>query len=164
MTGLNSSCGACKFLRRRCTNECIFAPYFSYEHATTHFSAVHKVFGASNVSKLLSCLPVLERTDAAITVAYEALARMHDPVYGCVSHIFSLQQQIACLMEEIEVIENQMANRAVDICNNPYLFTQSNIDQSVPILDSEIAAVDQISEIYLDSGIIERLLQELDQD
>ncbi|KAK6156190.1 hypothetical protein DH2020_010438 [Rehmannia glutinosa] len=110
MTGVGSSCGACKFLRRRCTNECVFAPYFCYEQAATHFAAVHKVFGASNVSKLLLHLPVDCRSDAAITIAYEALARMHDPIYGCVAHIFALQQQVASLEEEIEIIGKQMAN------------------------------------------------------
>lgn len=95
MTGVSSSCGACKFLRRRCTEECIFAPYFSYEQAANHFAAVHKVFGASNVSKLLSHLPEHSRSDAAITVSYEALARMEDPIYGCIAHIFALQQQVS---------------------------------------------------------------------
>ncbi|KAL3521126.1 hypothetical protein ACH5RR_019275 [Cinchona calisaya] len=114
--GMGSSCGACKFLRRRCTTECVFAPYFCYEQATSHFEAVHRVFGASNVSKLLLHLPVQNRGEAAITISYEALARMQDPIYGCVAHIFALQQQVACLKEEIEMIGNQMATSlAVDL-------------------------------------------------
>ncbi|CAI9759740.1 unnamed protein product [Fraxinus pennsylvanica] len=113
MTGLGSSCGACKFLRRRCTSECVFAPYFSYDHATSHFAAVHKVFGASNVSKLLLHLPVQNRNDATITLSYEALSRMQDPIYGCVSHILALQKLVANLEEEIEIIGNQMANLGV---------------------------------------------------
>ncbi|XP_058207127.1 LOB domain-containing protein 33-like isoform X2 [Rhododendron vialii] len=109
MTGVGSSCGACKFLRRRCTSECVFAPYFCYDEAAAHFAAVHKVFGASNVSKLLSYLPQDNRSKAATSISYEALARMHDPVYGCVAHIIVLQQQ-----EEIETLENQMGNLGVD--------------------------------------------------
>ncbi|XP_028776184.1 LOB domain-containing protein 29-like [Neltuma alba] len=112
-TGLGSSCGACKFLRRKCTADCIFAPYFSYDQAATHFAAVHKVFGASNVSRLLLHLPVQSRSDAAITVSYEALARMHDPVYGCVAQIFALQQQVASLQDEIDKLSNMMANSPV---------------------------------------------------
>lgn len=98
MTGFGSSCGACKFLRRKCTGECVFAPYFCYDQAADHFAAVHKVFGASNVSKLLLHLPVQNRSDAAITMSYEALARMRDPVYGCFSQIFALQQQVPMLL------------------------------------------------------------------
>lgn len=93
-TGFRSSCGACKFLRRKCTSDCIFAPYYSYDEAATHFAAVHKVFGTSNVSRLLQHLPVQNRSDAAITVSYEALARVQDPIRGCVAHIYALQQQV----------------------------------------------------------------------
>jgi hypothetical protein len=89
-----SPCGACKFLRRKCVPGCIFAPYFDSEHGTTHFAAVHKVFGASNVSKLLLGIPINRRLDAAVSLCYEAQARLRDPIYGCVGHIFALQQQV----------------------------------------------------------------------
>lgn len=45
-------CAACKLLRRRCAQECPFSPYFS-PHEPSKFASVHKVFGASNVSKML---------------------------------------------------------------------------------------------------------------
>lgn len=45
-------CAACKLLRRKCAEECPFSPYFS-PHEPHKFAAVHKVFGASNVSKML---------------------------------------------------------------------------------------------------------------
>ncbi|XP_039138136.1 LOB domain-containing protein CRL1-like [Dioscorea cayenensis subsp. rotundata] len=101
MTGLGSPCGACKFLRRKCVRGCIFAPYFCHEQASTHFAAIHKVFGASNVSKLLMHLPVHDRFEAALSISYEAQARLQDPIYGCVSQIFSLQQQVINLEAQI---------------------------------------------------------------
>lgn len=73
---------------------CVFAPYFCHEQGVSHFAAIHKVFGASNVSKLLAHLPVSDRSGAAVTISYEAQARLKDPIYGCVSHIFALQQQV----------------------------------------------------------------------
>ncbi|KAL0769820.1 hypothetical protein Bca101_034970 [Brassica carinata] len=91
--GTGSPCGACKFLRRKCASDCIFAPYFSSEQGAARFAAIHKVFGASNVSKLLLNVPIHDRCEAVVTIAYEAQARLHDSVYGCVSHIFALQQQ-----------------------------------------------------------------------
>ncbi|KAK1261049.1 LOB domain-containing protein 29 [Acorus gramineus] len=94
MTGFGSPCGACKFLRRKCVRGCVFAPYFCHEQGAAHFAAIHKVFGASNVSKLLMHLPVPDRCEAAVTISYEAQARLQDPIYGCVSHIFALQQQV----------------------------------------------------------------------
>ncbi|KAK7305768.1 hypothetical protein VNO77_43679 [Canavalia gladiata] len=117
MTGFGSSCGACKFLRRKCTRDCVFAPYFSYDHAATYFAAVHKVFGASNISRLLLHLPMQNRSDAAITISYEALARMQDPIYGCVAHIFALQQQVVRLQEEIDILGNLMESSTVGVDN-----------------------------------------------
>jgi hypothetical protein len=94
--GGDGPCGACKFLRRKCVKGCcIFAPYFeSSGQGSAHFAAVHKVFGASNAAKLLMRIPVHKRLDAVVTLCYEALARATDPVYGCVAHIFALQQQV----------------------------------------------------------------------
>lgn len=93
-SGSGSPCGACKFLRRKCASDCIFAPYFCSEQGQANFAAIHKVFGASNVSKMLLHIPARDRCEAVFTIAYEAQARVRDPVYGCVSHIYALQQQV----------------------------------------------------------------------
>ncbi|KAK2415026.1 LOB domain-containing protein [Trifolium repens] len=105
-----SPCGACKFLRRKCVPGCIFAPYFDSEHGTTHFAAVHKVFGASNVSKLLLGIPVNRRLDAAVSLCYEAQARLRDPIYGCVGHIFALQQQVLSLQAELSYVQSHISS------------------------------------------------------
>ncbi|XP_061998597.1 LOB domain-containing protein 30 [Rosa rugosa] len=102
-------CGACKFLRRKCVAGCIFAPYFDSEQGAAHFAAVHKVFGASNVSKLLHHIPAHKRPDAVLTVCFEAQARLKDPVYGCVAHIFALQQQVVNLQAEISYLQAHLA-------------------------------------------------------
>ncbi|XP_044501088.1 LOB domain-containing protein 29-like [Mangifera indica] len=107
MTGSGSPCGACKFLRRKCLKGCVFAPYFCHEQGATHFAAIHKVFGASNVSKLLAHLPVNDRCEAAVTISYEAQARLQDPIYGCVSHIFALQQQVVNLQAQLASLKEQ---------------------------------------------------------
>ncbi|KAF5459353.1 hypothetical protein F2P56_023307 [Juglans regia] len=110
--GTGSPCGACKFLRRKCASDCIFAPYFCTEQGSARFAAIHKVFGASNVSKLLLHVPVHDRCEAVVTIAYEAQARMRDPVYGCVSHIFALQQQVAWLQEQLMQAKAQLAAKS----------------------------------------------------
>ncbi|XP_011034467.1 PREDICTED: LOB domain-containing protein 19 [Populus euphratica] len=102
-------CGACKFLRKKCVKGCIFAPYFDPDQGTAHFAAVHKVFGASNASKLLLRIPAHKRLDAVVTLCYEALARVRDPVYGCVGHIFTLQQQVLNLQAELAFIQANLS-------------------------------------------------------
>ncbi|GAB2283157.1 hypothetical protein Dimus_017686, partial [Dionaea muscipula] len=83
-----------KFLRRKYVKWCIFSPYFDSEKlGIAHFAAVHKVFGASNASNLLQGITIHRRLDAVVTLCYEALARVRDPAYGYIAHIFSLQQQ-----------------------------------------------------------------------
>ncbi|MBA0590016.1 LOB domain-containing protein 29 [Gossypium raimondii] len=114
MTGSGAPCGACKFLRRKCVRGCVFAPYFCHEQGATHFAAIHKVFGASNVSKLLAHLPVSDRCEAAVTISYEAQARLQDPIYGCVSHIFALQQQVVNLQSQLASLKEQASQSIVN--------------------------------------------------
>ncbi|GLT84441.1 hypothetical protein SLE2022_026710 [Rubroshorea leprosula] len=107
--GGGGPCGACKFLRRKCVKGCIFAPYFDSDQGAAHFAAVHKVFGASNASKLLMMTPAHKRLDAVVTLCYEALARVRDPVYGCVGHIFALQQQVDNLEAELADVQARLS-------------------------------------------------------
>ncbi|MCE5166909.1 hypothetical protein HAX54_029348 [Datura stramonium] len=174
-----SSCGACKFLRRRCSSECIFAPYFSYEEAANHFAAVHKVFGASNVSKLLLHLPLQCRSEAALTMSYEALSRMHDPIYGCVGQILALQQQVASLIEEIEIMENQISTYPGEVlihnnintlqysleCNNMSLEnnhvndTSTNEAFATHMMNAELPEINEFSIPFFDLDISEGVFE-----
>ncbi|GER39924.1 LOB domain-containing protein [Striga asiatica] len=101
-------CAACKHLRRRCPSDCIFSPYFPSNNPT-RFAFVHKIYGASNVAKLLQDLPVNCRAQAAESLWYEAYWRINDPVYGCVGVISILQQQIQDLEEQLARIQAQIA-------------------------------------------------------
>ncbi|CAN1823253.1 LOB domain-containing protein 36 [Linum perenne] len=104
----NSPCAACKFLRRKCTQECVFAPYFPPDHPTK-FASVHRVFGASNVAKLLNELPSSQREDAVNSLAYEADARLRDPVYGCVGLISILQHKLKQLHIDLHTAKHEIA-------------------------------------------------------
>nr|CAD1817533.1 unnamed protein product [Ananas comosus var. bracteatus] len=72
------------------------------------FAIVHKVFGASNVSKMLQELPVHQRGDAASSLVYEANARVRDPVYGCVGAISYLQNQVAQLQMQLAMAQAEI--------------------------------------------------------
>ncbi|XP_049384105.1 LOB domain-containing protein 36-like isoform X1 [Solanum stenotomum] len=101
MSSSNSPCAACKFLRRKCTQqECVFAPYFPPDQPQK-FENVHKVFGRSNVAKLLNELNATQREDAANSLAYEAEYRLRDPVYGCVGLISILQHKLKQVQDDL---------------------------------------------------------------
>ncbi|EXB25877.1 hypothetical protein L484_012304 [Morus notabilis] len=76
-------CAACKLLRRR-------------------------VFGASNVSKMLMEVPEGQRADAANSLVYEANVRLRDPVYGCMGAISALQQQVQSLQAELNAVRTEI--------------------------------------------------------
>ncbi|CAA6654706.1 unnamed protein product [Spirodela intermedia] len=105
--GGSSPCASCKLLRRRCTKGCIFAPFFPADEPHK-FAIVHKVFGASNVSKMLQEIPFHQRADAASSLVYEASARMRDPVYGCVGAISYLQNQVSQLQMQLAIAQAEI--------------------------------------------------------
>ncbi|XP_041003504.1 protein ASYMMETRIC LEAVES 2-like [Juglans microcarpa x Juglans regia] len=104
----NSPCAACKFLRRKCQPECVFAPYFPPDQPQK-FANVHKVFGASNVTKLLNELHPHQREDAVNSLAYEADMRLRDPVYGCVGVISLLQHQLRQLQMDLSCAKSELS-------------------------------------------------------
>ncbi|MED6158559.1 hypothetical protein PIB30_033778 [Stylosanthes scabra] len=104
----SSSCAACKFLKRRCIPNCIFAPYFRSDECKK-FAKVHKVFGASNVSKILVEVPEEQREDTVNSLAYEAEARLRDPVYGCIGAIALLQRKMVELQHDLAIAKDRLA-------------------------------------------------------
>ncbi|KAL5773504.1 hypothetical protein ACOSP7_013095 [Xanthoceras sorbifolium] len=134
--GAPSPCAACKLLRRRCAQDCVFAPYFPADEPQK-FANVHKVFGASNVNKMLQELPVHQRGDAVSSMVYEANARVRDPVYGCVGAISSLQQQIDILQTQLalaqaEVVHLRVRQTASFSNNNQVLSPTSPTNSASP--------------------------------
>ncbi|KAH6758538.1 LOB domain-containing protein 25 [Perilla frutescens var. hirtella] len=115
----NPPCAACKFLRRKCLSGCIFAPYFPPEEPTK-FANVHKIFGASNVSKLLNEILPHQREDAVNSLAYEAEARLKDPVYGCVGAISVLQRQVLQLQKELDATNADLMRYTSNEINPSY--------------------------------------------
>ncbi|CAH1438808.1 LOB domain-containing protein 15 [Lactuca sativa] len=114
-------CAACKLLRRRCAQECPFSPYFS-PHEPQKFASVHKVFGASNVSKLLMEVPENQRADAANSLVYEANVRLRDPVYGCMGAISALQHQVQSLQAELNAVRAEILR---------YKYTETHHDHHI---------------------------------
>ncbi|CAA0829569.1 LOB domain-containing protein 11 [Striga hermonthica] len=102
-------CAACKILRRRCADKCVLAPYFPPTEPLK-FTIAHRVFGASNIIKLLQELPESQRADAVNSMVYEANARLRDPIYGCAGTICHLQKQICDLQAELAKAQAEILN------------------------------------------------------
>ncbi|CAI9096186.1 OLC1v1032271C1 [Oldenlandia corymbosa var. corymbosa] len=100
----STRCAGCKYLRRRCPSDCILSPYFPPNNPQ-RFYYVHKIYGASNVTKILQQVPVHQRAEAANAMYYEAYCRIKDPVYGCVGIITLLHQQIYEAQLELSQIQ-----------------------------------------------------------
>ncbi|OIV97135.1 hypothetical protein TanjilG_00164 [Lupinus angustifolius] len=75
------ACAACRHQRRKCKEDCVLAPYFPMEK-TQQYLAVHKVFGFSNMTKILSNLVEQERKEAVESFQWEAMMWQQDPVQG----------------------------------------------------------------------------------
>ncbi|XP_062232478.1 LOB domain-containing protein 1-like [Phragmites australis] len=103
-----SPCAACKILRRRCVDRCVLAPYFPPTEPHK-FATAHRVFGASNIIKLLQELPEEQRADAVSSMVYEASARIRDPVYGCAGAICHLQKQVNDLKAQLARAHAELA-------------------------------------------------------
>ncbi|KAF6161749.1 hypothetical protein GIB67_013826 [Kingdonia uniflora] len=101
-------CAACKSLRRRCSKDCVLAPYFP-SNDPQRFAYVHRIFGASNISRMLMQIPVDQRAEAADSMSFEAKSRVKDPVYGCVAVIGQLHQQISAVQRELAKTQGQLA-------------------------------------------------------
>ncbi|XP_059666111.1 LOB domain-containing protein 1-like [Cornus florida] len=104
-----SPCAACKILRRRCADKCVLAPYFPPTEPLK-FTTAHRVFGASNIIKLLQELPESRRADAVSSMVYEANARIRDPVYGAAGAICQLQKQVSELQAELAKAQAEIVN------------------------------------------------------
>ncbi|XP_059456182.1 LOB domain-containing protein 21 [Corylus avellana] len=128
-----SSCAACKLLKRRCTPNCIFAPYFSSDEPTK-FAKVHKVFGASNVSKILAEVPEEQREDTVNSLAFEAEARLRDPVYGCIGAIALLQRKMVELQHDLTIARARLALYAATTSSSSSSSSSSSI-----ILDDHVS-------------------------
>lgn len=138
-----SSCAACKFLKRRCVPNCQFAPYFRSDEAKK-FAKVHKVFGASNVSKILNEVAEEQREEAVNSLVFEAEVRLQDPVYGCIGAIASLQHKMVELQHDLVLARTRLASY-LDHHHHLHQHPSPFFDDAMPpLLEPSTSMVDNI--------------------
>ncbi|KAI3806826.1 hypothetical protein L1987_22741 [Smallanthus sonchifolius] len=101
------ACAACRYQRRKCAADCILAPYFPHDHQR-QFQNAHKLFGVSNITKIIRDLDPSQKDEAMRTIIYQADVRAHDPVGGCYRIIRELQRQIEFSRAELEIVLHQL--------------------------------------------------------
>ncbi|XP_042380333.1 LOB domain-containing protein 24-like [Zingiber officinale] len=124
-------CAACRYLRRRCCEDCTLAPFFPSTNPT-RFAYVHRVFGASNVARMLQQIPVEQRRQAADAIALEAYWRVQDPVYGSVGVISRLQREINVAQRELAETQAHIALYAARVQSPSTQFDPSIRDNRAP--------------------------------
>ncbi|KAL6975896.1 hypothetical protein U1Q18_024691 [Sarracenia purpurea var. burkii] len=75
------ACASCRHQRKKCTEKCVLAPFFPASRSR-EFQAVHRVFGVSNVTKIVRDLGEEDRRRAVDSLVWEAFCRQKDPVLG----------------------------------------------------------------------------------
>uniref|UniRef100_A0A803LD89 LOB domain-containing protein n=1 Tax=Chenopodium quinoa TaxID=63459 RepID=A0A803LD89_CHEQI len=104
------ACAACKYQRRKCASDCALAPYFPHDRQRQFLNA-HKLFGVSNITKIIRNLNPPDKDIAMRTIIYQSDARAKDPVGGCYRIIRDLHHQIAYCKAELDLVLQQL-----DLC------------------------------------------------
>ncbi|XP_062168800.1 LOB domain-containing protein 27-like [Alnus glutinosa] len=105
--GTSQACAACKYQRRRCSAECPLSPYFPPEQPKL-FQNAHKLFGVSNILKILKNLEPGQKNEAMRSIIYQANMRDKFPIYGCCWIICQLKYQIIHAEEELQAVQAQL--------------------------------------------------------
>ncbi|XP_077211466.1 LOB domain-containing protein 22-like isoform X2 [Tasmannia lanceolata] len=106
------ACAACKYQRRKCAPQCVLAPYFPPDQQRQFLNA-HKLFGVSNILKIIKHLAPVQKPEAMKSIIFESDARARDPVGGSYKIIVELQRQIDNYSAEL-----QLVNRQLQICRD----------------------------------------------
>ncbi|XP_041001372.1 LOB domain-containing protein 22-like [Juglans microcarpa x Juglans regia] len=106
--GTTQACAACRYQRRKCAPDCILAPYFPHDRQKQFLNA-HKLFGVSNIIKIIKNLDQPDKDEAMRTIIFQSNVRANDPVGGCCRMIRDLQRLIDYNKAELDIVLHQLA-------------------------------------------------------
>ncbi|KAJ6383574.1 hypothetical protein OIU78_026962 [Salix suchowensis] len=108
---MHQACASCKHQRKRCGEDCVLAPYFPAERMQ-EFQAVHKVFGVSNVIKLVKDVNKERQKETAESLVWEATCRRNDPVLGLLWKIQEITGRIRAVQDAAAIAKPEHAEAA----------------------------------------------------
>ncbi|OAE30515.1 hypothetical protein AXG93_2564s1010 [Marchantia polymorpha subsp. ruderalis] len=102
----NGACAACKFQRRKCTVDCLLAPWFP-PHQPRRFANAHRLFGVAHILRLIQ-----ENKnsvgDLMKSVCFESDARERDPVHGVYGILRRLKREADILEEHRSTLAEKL--------------------------------------------------------
>ncbi|XP_020583717.1 LOB domain-containing protein 22-like [Phalaenopsis equestris] len=134
------TCAACKYQRRKCSPNCILAPFFPADKPQI-FLNTHRLFGLSKIIKILNSLEANARPEAIRSIIFQSNARAQDPAGGCYRIVLQLQDSIQLYRARLDHVLRRI----------------SAIRERAQILQAETSgSCDQDLEQCLNSGAIAR--------
>ncbi|KAE9616904.1 hypothetical protein Lal_00034569 [Lupinus albus] len=103
---MHPACAACKHQRKKCNEKCVLAPYFPSSR-TAEFDAVHKVFGVSNITKLIKNVEVEDQRMVVDSLIWEACCRQRDPIQGAYGEFTKIYYQYKKVFNELQIFKGQ---------------------------------------------------------
>lgn len=104
----SQACAACKYQRRKCAPNCSLAPYFPADRQKDFLNA-QKLFGVSNIKKILKNVKQNEKEAATRSIIFQANMRAIHPVGGCCHVIKELESYIQFYKAELDFVLHQIA-------------------------------------------------------
>nr|XP_027191202.1 LOB domain-containing protein 2-like [Cicer arietinum] len=107
---MHQACAACKHQRKKCSENCILAPYFP-SNRNCDFKAVHKVFGVSNITKLVKNVQESDRRRVVDSLIWEASCRQRDPIHGPYGEYTKVYNEYRKVYDELNILrehQNQL--------------------------------------------------------
>ncbi|GLJ42451.1 hypothetical protein SUGI_0879690 [Cryptomeria japonica] len=141
------SCAACRRNRKKCSEDCVFAPHFPSDDPDK-FAIVQKVFGTNYILKLLQGLESEVREGAVNNMVYEANVREKDPINGTAGIVHEQKEKIGKL-------ESQLAAKSEELVN-----MRSQYDDLLSILrtGSHVEENVYLTDIYTSQPIEEEIM------
>ncbi|XP_027348182.1 LOB domain-containing protein 22 [Abrus precatorius] len=104
--GMHPACAACKHQRKKCSENCILAPYFP-SNRNREFHAVHRVFGVSNITKLVKNAKEEDRRRVVDSLIWEACCRQRDPIHGPYGEYTKVYNEYKKVLDELKRFRGQ---------------------------------------------------------
>lgn len=98
--GAKQACAACKHQRKKCSQDCLLAPFFPGDKPEK-FANAHRLFGVSNMLKILNSVKPDDREEAMTSITYESDIRAKHPVHGCLGVIRECQNEISRSLKDL---------------------------------------------------------------